>query len=43
MDSKARKTNAVSFKRFIRFFNETGRLNPENYWDLNDLLKGYKE
>lgn len=43
IDLKVRKTNAVSFKRFIRFLNETGRLHPDDYWTINDLLKGYKE
>ena len=43
IDLKVRKTNAVSFKRFIRFLNETGRLHPDDYWAINDLLKGYKE
>jgi len=43
IDLKARKTNVVSFKRFIRFLNETGRLHPDDYWTINDLLKDYKE
>lgn len=43
IDIKERKTNAVSFKRFIRFLTETGRLSPDDYWTINDLLKGYKE
>jgi len=43
IDLKVRKTNVVSFKRFIRFLNETGRLHPDNYLTINDLLKGYKE
>jgi hypothetical protein len=41
-DPKVRKTNVVSFKRFIRFLNETGRLNPDDYWDTYDLLKSYQ-
>jgi len=43
IDLKVRKTNVVSFKRFIRFLNETGRLHPDDYWIINDLLKDYKE
>ena len=31
IDLKARKTTVVSFKRFIRFLNETGRLHPHDY------------
>lgn len=41
IDLKVRKPNAVSFKRFIRFLSETGRLHPDDYWTMNDLLKGY--
>jgi hypothetical protein len=43
VDLKVRKTNVVSFKRFIRFLTETGRINPDDYWIIYDLLKGYKE
>jgi hypothetical protein len=42
-DPKAKKSNVVSLKRFIRFLNETGRLDPDDYWDTYDLLKSYQE
>lgn len=43
VDLKVKKTNVVSFKRFTRFLNETGRLNPDDFWIIYDMLKGYKE
>ncbi|NLC43743.1 MAG: hypothetical protein GX783_05620 [Clostridiales bacterium] len=42
IELKVKKTNIISFKRFIRFLNETGRLHPEDYWDMYDFLKEYK-
>lgn len=43
IDSKVKTTNVVSFKRFIRFLSETGRIQPDDYWAIHDLLKGYRE
>ncbi len=43
VDLKDRKANVISFKRFVRFLNETGRLDPDDYWDTYDLLKSYQE
>jgi hypothetical protein len=40
-DLKNKKSNVTSFKRFIRFLHETGRMDPYTYFDLNSFLKDF--
>lgn len=37
------KSIVTSFKRFLRFLWESGRLNPTTFWSLQDVLKRYRQ